>query len=532
MVGENAFFREATLRICSSLDIGEALHACHAYFARHMPIDQIFLERHSEDLEGIEIVAEASATTGLKTGLRIPLPASFRETLREIERQHLAGAAPPVVILNRPSQDPLSLHVLQAIGAPLSSYMGLPLIVGGRLVGALGAIAEGEDRFDDSHARLFATLKEPFFVAMSNALQHEQAISLKNRLAEENQELHRALRQSVGEQIVGADFGLREVIRQVRQVAATETPVLITGETGVGKDLIASAIHLASRRSGGPFVPVNCGAIPAALLDSELFGHEKGAFTGALARRLGRFERAHKGTILLDEIGEMPLEAQVRLLRVLQNREIERVGGTERIPVDIRIIAATNRDLPRMVAEGGFREDLLFRLAVVPIAVPPLRDRAGDLPALVRFFIKRKTGELKLAQMPTLAEEAIGQLMAYDWPGNVRELENVIERAMILNPDGPLRFSGLGSPTGADTGASAGSGTARTPRHDADRRDMNLDRAVADHLRRVLAMTEGKLHGPGGAAERLGVNPNTLRYRLSKLGIPAGRDWRKADARS
>jgi transcriptional regulator with GAF, ATPase, and Fis domain len=263
-------------------------------------------------------------------------------------------------------------------------------------------------------------------------------------------------------------------------------------------------------------VAVNCGAIPESLLDSELFGHEKGAFTGALSKKRGRFERAEGGTILLDEIGEMPLEAQVRLLRVLQHREIERVGGSDRIPVDIRIIAATNKDLPAMVRAGQFREDLWFRLNVFPIAVPPLRERASDVPALVQHFIERKAGELKIGDTPQLADGAIDQLMTYHWPGNVRELENLIERAMILHGGKPLRFDDLGRPLQPPV----------VPREAADEL-VDLDTLVAGHIQRALTTTNGKIHGPGGAGEILGVNPNTLRSKMKKLGIP----FRTGDSR-
>jgi transcriptional regulator with GAF, ATPase, and Fis domain len=297
-------------------------------------------------------------------------------------------------------------------------------------------------------------------------------------------------------------------------VAPTDSPVLLTGETGVGKDVIANAIHLGSPRREGPFIPVNCGAIPDSLMDSELFGHEKGAFTGALATKRGRFERADRGTILLDEIGEMPLDAQVRLLRVLQHREIERVGGTDRIPVDIRIIAATNKDLPEMVRTGRFREDLWFRLNVFPIAIPPLRRRSADIPALVQHFIERKSGELKIGETPQLAPGAIDDLMAYEWPGNVRELENIIERAMIVHRGEQLCFEDLGATRHAPE-ARASAGHTGTP--------LELDVVVAAHIRRVLEMAGGKIHGPGGAGELLGVNPNTLRSKMRKLGIPFGR---------
>ena len=318
------------------------------------------------------------------------------------------------------------------------------------------------------------------------------------------------LRRLVGDEIIGADFGLRQVMGLVSLVASTDSAVLLSGETGVGKDVIANAIHRSSYRSGGPFIPVNCGAIPDSLLDSELFGHEKGAFTGALTQKRGRFERADMGTVFLDEIGEMPLEAQVRLLRVLQHREIERIGGSSPIKLDIRIIAATNQNLPKRVQEGRFREDLWFRLNVFPIEIPPLRDRTSDIPALVRYFVERKTLELKIGAVPRLADGAIDTLMSYDWPGNVRELENIVERAMIIHRNEPLRFDELkGRPS---PGSDAETATSADP--------LELDAAMARHIERVLNITGGKIHGPGGAGELLAINPNTLRYKMKKLGIP------------
>ena len=314
-----------------------------------------------------------------------------------------------------------------------------------------------------------------------------------------------------GHEIVGAKFGLKQVMNRARQVAAMDSPVLILGETGTGKDMIANAIHNSSPRSSGPFVGINCGAIPDSLIDSELFGHEKGAFTGALSQKRGRFERANKGTIFLDEIGELPAAAQVRLLRVLQSREIERVGGVETISLDIRVIAATNRNLEEMVKNRKFREDLWYRLNVFPILVPPLRHRRSDIPSLAQHFIDRKAKELKIAATPTLAGGAIDSLMAYDWPGNVRELENVIERAMILHRGKPLRFDDLGlSPVKPDKGATG------VPADEM----MELNTLIKDHVQRVLQLTGGKIHGPGGAGEVLGVNPGTLRSKMKKLGIP------------
>jgi len=277
--------------------------------------------------------------------------------------------------------------------------------------------------------------------------------------------------------------------------------------------VIANAIHYSSARSEGPFVSVNCGGIPDTLMDSELFGHEKGAFTGALSQKRGRFERAHNGTIFLDEIGELPLQAQTRLLRVLQNREIERVGGIDTISLNIRIIAATNRDLETMVKNGEFREDLWFRLNVFPVLVPPLRERTVDIPALIQHFINLKAKELKLASVPSIAPGAIELAMNYRWPGNVRELQNVIERELILNPQGPLSFEHLGTRT-----------TGPAPLSDSPPiESYNLDDIIASHINRVLRLANGKINGANGAAALLGVNPSTLRNRMRKLGVNYGR---------
>jgi transcriptional regulator with GAF, ATPase, and Fis domain len=316
---------------------------------------------------------------------------------------------------------------------------------------------------------------------------------------------------SSGTDVIGADFGLRDVMELVRQVAPLGTPVLLLGESGVGKEVIANVIHQSSPRKDGPLVKVNSGAIPDTLLDSELFGHEKGAFTGALTQKRGRFERADKGTIFLDEIGELPPQAQVRLLRVLQHREVERVGGTKPIPVDTRVIAATHRNLQEMVQSGQFREDLWFRLNVFPITIPPLRDRPEDIPALVDYFIDKKSQELRITRKITLVPGAMDQLQAYQWPGNVRELQNIIERALIRDTDGCLRFDDLIRPQQSSDDRLLA---------ETDQQILPLDEVNARYIRQVLERTHGKINGPGGAAELLDIHPNTLRKRLAKLGIP------------
>ena len=308
-------------------------------------------------------------------------------------------------------------------------------------------------------------------------------------------------------EIVGESDGIWKVLRSIDMVAPTDSTVLILGETGTGKELVARAIHKHSKRSNGPFVRVNCAALPESLLESELFGHEHGAFTGATQKRTGRFELADGGTIFLDEIGEMPLAAQSRLLRVLQEQELERVGSSQTIRVDTRVLAATNRNLLDMVDEGTFREDLYYRLNVFPIQVPALRERKEDIPTLVRFFIK-KLAERLGRQIETVPGSVISTLQEYNWPGNVRELENVVERAMILSTGDTLQLP---------------SGVIPVRRQKKNSTLRSLAEVETEHIRTVLDHTNGVIAGPQGAAKILDMNPNTLRSRMEKLGITVER---------
>ncbi len=518
MIDENVFFRNATLMICGNLEIENAMVTCLQYLRPYIPVERMFLQVNEPSLGAIRTIASATRDGGRKVDLLTPMNKAARDWLQK----RGGKKADEIVIIDSEQTNPVAVDMLRFHGIQGSSVLRMPLITGNRRIGGIVLTAEGADRYKQEHVRLLGLLKDPFTIALSNTLVHREVVRLRDQLADDNKYLHKELKWLAGDEIVGIKFGLRRVMQQVRQVAPTESAVLLTGETGVGKDLIAGAIHQGSDRCGGPFIPVNCGAIPDSLIDSELFGHEKGAFTGALSQKRGRFERAHQGTIFLDEIGELPPPAQVRLLRVLQSREIERVGGVKTIPLDIRIIAATNRNLQEMVKDRLFREDLFFRLNVFPIEIPPLRHRISDIPALVRHFIDRKAKELKTRDIPDLAAGQIETLMAYNWPGNVRELENVIERALILHRGEPLRFEDLGF-LSTEQGAAAPVSSKDEP--------LELDALVKQHIQRVLDKTGGKIHGPGGAGELLGVNPNSLRYKMKKLGIPFGKQMNQTPAK-
>jgi len=358
---------------------------------------------------------------------------------------------------------------------------------------------------------LYAGASEPRVIGLLGISSDITQIRL---LADENQALKDDLATDNNKEIVGADFGLASTLSLATKAGRHDSSVLLLGETGVGKDVIANYIHRVSTRSTGPFISVNCGAIPEALMDSELFGHEKGAFTGAVETKRGKFERANGGTIFLDEIGELPMQVQVRLLRVLQNREIERVGGSKTLKINVRVLAATHRDIASMVADGSFREDLFFRLNVMPITVPPLRERKQDIPAFLDYFTKRKSRLLKLGEPPRITPELVERLSAYRWPGNIRELENVIERALITSEGPVLNVPPL---LGDHESEVARRPTASV---ESDAPMPTLEEAMVSHIKKALRRSGGKIHGDGGAASLLDINPNTLRSRMRKYGIP------------
>jgi len=374
----------------------------------------------------------------------------------------------------------------------------------------LSLVIWGEDRYSRKHVRLVENLCEPIDSAMRHIYSQLVITRLRERLSADNREM----RKRIGRDVLEETDGLKQVISRIGQVAKLDTPVLIMGETGVGKELIANTIHHRSRRSEGPLVSINCGAITESLLDSELFGHEKGAFTGAGAVKIGFFEQADGGSIFLDEVSELSGQAQVKLLRVLQNMTIRRVGGQRTINVDVRVIAATNRDIAKMVENREFRKDLWFRLNTFPITIPPLRERKGDIPALAEHFARRLTVEMNLPYRYRFAHHAMDQLRRYDWPGNVRELENIIEQALIVSRGAPLAFPYLDYISPPGPAAPAGEDYNRV---------LTMNEMMKRHIMSVLKLTDGRIEGKGGAAEKLGMNPSTLRARMKKLGIRIGR---------
>ena len=407
--------------------------------------------------------------------------------------------------------------VQRAVREGLKSFCFLPLISRNRAIGVLVLGRLRDDAFREGDIIFLSQVANQIALAVENALAYREIRELKEQLSKEKLYLEDEIRTEMNfAQVIGNSTSLRKVLKHVETVAPTDSTVLIYGETGTGKELIARGIHDLSPRRSKPFVKLNCAAIPTGLLESELFGHEKGAFTGAIAQRIGRFEVADGGTIFLDEIGEIPLELQTKLLRVLQEREFERLGSSRTLRTDARLIAATNRDLEAMVSEQKFRPDLFFRLNVFPVHVPPLRERQGDIPLLMRHFTQQFSRRMKKV-IETIPSAALDALCRYHWPGNIRELQNVIERAVIIStgPALSIDVSDLKFPTTSHPEERA---TAANSQSSAALRDV-LQATERQQIIKALMQSNWVIAGPNGAAARLGMNRSTLQVRIRKLGI-------------
>ncbi len=506
---ENLFFKRATLLICSSLEVEVALWRCFQFIRDVLPADAMYLNIYEPSISGIRYIAMANNEGGRKIEKSIRLSAGLIEAIESGRRLK------DFLIINDAESDPMGRIIAPKLGLLGHSFIALRLFIEGHRLGVIDLFAKGANRFSEDDARRLAQLREPFAIAMANALKHQELLDLKEKLVSDNRYLKSELLSHSGDAVIGAEGGLREVMQQVESIAHLKNTILLLGETGTGKEVIANAIHRLSPRRGEAFIKVNCGSIPENLIDSELFGHEKGAFTGAVKQNRGRFERAHKGTIFLDEIGELPPWAQIRLLRVLQTQEIERVGGSPPIKLDIRVIAATHRNLEKMVEEGQFREDLWFRINMFPITIPPLRERPTDIGLLTSYFMDKKSKILGIQPVPRIAPEAMAGLMEQSWPGNVRELENVIESSLIRHRHGPLFFHRPGDRSPQPPG--------RLALQVDDDLLLPLDEVIRSHITRALKITGGKINGRNGAAAVLGLHPNTLRNRMQKMGIVFGR---------
>jgi formate hydrogenlyase transcriptional activator len=481
-------------------------------------VARVFLYRADEECETCRARGPAAAeSAGGERCLHLSASAgAVPDTVAAAHRIPLSYPAPPAQaarerrplyfndLATQAGDDPAMWRVFQQLGAVAAGAH--PLEFRGELLGVIGMLSPR--RFHPQEFALLGIFADQAAMAIKNAYLFEELARYKDRLEGENAYLQDEIRTERGfDRVVGQSASLKGVLRKVQQVAAVETTVLLTGETGTGKELIARAIHALSPRERRPLIKVNCGAIPHGLVESELFGHERGAFTGALQRRIGRFELADRGTLFMDEVGELPPDTQVKLLRVLQEQEFERLGGTRPIQVDVRLVAATNRDLELEVAEGRFRADLFYRLNVFPVRIPPLRERPGDVPRLVQHFLAHF--QRKLAKpLRALTPESMARLERYAWPGNIRELQNVIERSCVL-ATGPVVevAEALGQPDGFDDG-----GAHAEP-------IVTLEEHERTQIRRALAVAAGRIHGPGGAAALLGVNGSTLRSRMRKLGV-------------
>ena len=525
-----SFEAELWREVGQHLELEESVRRLARLVHRVVPLDVLLVRRLDRDPLRLTTVAYGARTAAAPAEPEVARSECDSEAARAVTRFVAQGSA--VLIASAPQAPAQAALARALLPAGLRGHaIAGPLVVRGEAVGVALLFRLGVG-YDASQLGTAEGLLDALGVAFENDQRLRELARMREALEADRQALlSRLERQDISDTVVGSSAGLQSVMERVEQVARTDAPVLLLGETGSGKEVIARAIHARSPRAAGPVVRVNCGAIPAELIDSELFGHERGAFTGAVATRKGWFERADGGTLFLDEIGELPAAAQVRLLRVLQDGSLERVGGGHVITVDVRIVAATHRQLDAMVAEGAFREDLWYRISVFPIRLPPLRERSEDIPTLAGHFARRAGQRLGGVPLEPTAED-VALLRAYSWPGNVRELMAVIERAAILGDGKRLE---MGKALGTSPGPTAVERrppsvaplptvlAASAPLPAREPGTPSLDVAMRSHIEHALTQVHGRIEGPFGAARLLGINPHTLRARMRKLGI----DWSK-----
>jgi transcriptional regulator with GAF, ATPase, and Fis domain len=500
MTKETIFLSEATRCLFSSMEAEVSLCNFFRYVQQVLPVTGFYLSKMIVPLHKGVLIAKVTDNCVCCEWKTLLLSAEQKELWTQAARLH-----PPYGVMQKmvtSEDDPLYRFFSSGFETGSLPMYFIRLVYNKDLLGSVRFLLSRV--LTDTEQVLLSSLETPFSIVVNNLIRYRELERFKEQLLQDNKRLRHRLEGIIDVDIIGQKGGLAGVMQKVRMSAPVDVPVLISGETGTGKELIARAIHEWSSRKGKNFVPVNCGAIPPGLVDSELFGHVKGAFTGANAGHKGRFERADNGTLFLDEVGELPLEAQSRLLRVLETGEVERIGGTEPVNVDIRLIAATHRDLAEMVRDGTFREDLYYRLRVVNISVPPLRRRKQDIPLLVDFLLNRSATRYGMPA-PEVTGAEMDRLLAYDWPGNVRELQNILEESLVCSNGEPLKFS-LGLPR------------AETSPPPAEKLP-TMDEAVRDYLVRCLHACRGRVDGPNGAARVAGLTPSTFRFRCRKLHI-------------
>jgi formate hydrogenlyase transcriptional activator len=487
--------------VVSNLELRDVIQSISPGIRRALRVDGVAL--FLPDREAQELQLCALDFPDGNSAIRQDLPVSLHDSAAG---QAFRSGKPWIGDIGQLQRAGLDHRIASAAG--VETLCMLPLLRGNRVLGVLCLVRTEKNAFNQPELEFLSQIAGQVAIAIDNAFAYRQITELKDKLTQEKLYLEDELRSEMNfQEIIGNSPVLRRVLRQVEAVAPTGSTVLIHGETGTGKELIARAVHNLSQRHANSFVKLNCAAIPTGLLESELFGHERGAFTGAITQRIGRFELANHGTIFLDEVGEIPLDLQPKLLRVLQEKEFERLGGSRTLRTNARLIAATNRDLQSMVDEQKFRSDLFYRLNVFPIHVPPLRERTEDIPFLVRHFAQYFAFNMS-RQIDTISSETMNALVRYPWPGNIRELQNVIERAVILSKGPSLKvpLSDL-KPRSLDGTNGNGNGLA------------TLEEVERRHILSVLEQTNWVFAGPNGAAARLGIKRPTLQFRMQKLGI-------------